>query len=129
MRLEVVCDRATARPVPDGPGSAVVTREPAGEPRLIDQFARLGQNRAAALRYNDERRRGRLSQQAARLTGVDAAESLEQGLGEPVRSHQRPWSFNAASSFFRQRPRMKPIEPVANPSRRATSAYGGGGLS
>ena len=34
---------------------------------------------------------------------------------------QKPAVFNLARNFLRQRPRMKPIDPVASPRRRATS--------
>jgi hypothetical protein len=38
-----------------------------------------------------------------------------------LRNQVRPAASSAACSFLRQRPRMKPIEPVARPSRSATS--------
>jgi hypothetical protein len=37
-----------------------------------------------------------------------------------------PSSFSSPASFFRHRPRMNPIEPVASPSSLATSSYGRG---
>ena len=44
--------------------------------------------------------------------------------GKERAAHQNPFPVKIFLSFFRQRPRMNPIEPRARPSRSATSAYG-----
>lgn len=63
---------------------------------------------------------------SARGDGVRSWRSLMltflRSMRTQTRHAQAPRAFNAASSFFRQRPRMNPIDPVARPSLAATVA-------
>ena len=55
-------------------------------------------------------------------------EDLVLRFGERLQLHHEiPSASSADCSFWRQRPRMNPIEPVARPSFSATSLYGSGG--